>query len=274
MDPLTAAALLLLGFASSALGTLIGVGGGFMVVPVFLVAFPRFSPAEVTGISLAAVFLGSLSGVAAYARLRRIDYRLGLVFALGTVPGAAGGALLVRVVAREPFQVLFGVVLGLVGAYLAVRPSFRPPPSHGQPNRVLVDRSGQRFTYRVAEWKGLPLSLLIGVLSALLGVGGGVFQVPAMVAWLGVPPLVAAATSVFILAFTSASATVTHVLAGHLHALWPYFLLLAVGMIGGAQVGGRLARRASGTLVVRLLGAALGGVGLYLVLTGVGLLGR
>lgn len=273
MDFLTALFLVALGMVTGTLGTLVGVGGGFIVVPVFLFVFPRLSPTDITSISLAAIFLGSVSGLIAYARMRRIDYRSGLVFALGTVPGAVLGANLVRLVPREPFQVLFGSVLALVGVYLAIRPTFRPRPSEQGSNRNITDRYGQNFRYRVALGKGFLLSLGVGVMSSLLGVGGGVFQVPAMVAWLGVPPLIAAPTSVFILFFTSASATLTHAVAGHLNAIWPYFLLLAGGMVTGAQGAARIARGIASGVLVRLLGFALGGTGVYLLLAGLGLVG-
>ncbi|MDW8120453.1 MAG: sulfite exporter TauE/SafE family protein [Chloroflexota bacterium] len=273
MDTPTALALIGLGVLTGTLGTLIGVGGGFLVVPVFLLAFPRLSPTDITSISLAAIFLGSLSGLVAYARMRRIDYRSGLAFAMGTVPGAVLGANLVKLVPREPFQVLFGCVLGLVGIYLAIRPSVRPRPSTQGPNRVLTDRTGQTFTYRVEVGKGMLISLGVGVLSAILGVGGGVFLVPAMVAVMGVPPLIAAPTSVFILSFTSASATATHALAGHLDAHWPYVLLLAFGMITGAQVAARIARRIASVVLVRLLGLVLGSAGIYLLLLGLDIIG-
>ncbi|GBD11049.1 hypothetical protein HRbin23_00700 [bacterium HR23] len=273
MDWLTALFLIAFGVFTSTLGTLIGVGGGFIVVPVFLFLFPHLTPTDVTSISLAAIFLGSISGLVAYARLRRIDYRTGVAFAVGTIPGAVVGANLVKLVPREPFQVLFGSVLALVGIYLVFRPTFRPRPSPLGPNRTLTDRTGQTFAYRVTVWKGTLLSLGVGVLSSLLGVGGGVFQVPAMVAWLGVPALIAAPTSLFILVFTSASATLTHAVAGDLNAIWPYALLLALGMIGGAQVAGRLARRIASQALVRLLGLVLGGAGIYLLLVGLGVLG-
>lgn len=273
MEPSTALFLLALGVFTSTLGTLIGVGGGFIVVPVFLLAFPSLSPTDITSISLAAIFLGSLSGLVAYARMRRIDYRTGVAFAAGTVPGAVLGASLVKLVPREPFQVLFGSVLALVGIYLAMRPTFRPRRFAQDPNRNITDRFGQNFSYRVAVGRGVALSLAVGVLSSLLGIGGGVFQVPAMVAWLGMPPLIAAPTSVFILVFTSASATLTHALSGDLNALWPYFLLLAAGMIGGAQMAARLARRIASNLLVRLLGLTLSGAGIYLLLLGLGVLG-
>ncbi|MFN3973738.1 MAG: sulfite exporter TauE/SafE family protein [Dehalococcoidia bacterium] len=273
MDFLTALFLLGFGVFTGALGTLVGVGGGFLVVPVFLLLFRQLSPTDITTISLAAIFLGSISGLLAYARMKRIDYRSGVVFALGTVPGAVLGANLVRLVPRGPFQVLFGSVLALVGMYLVARPSLRPRPSRQGPNRHITDRYGQTFSYRVVLGWGLVISVGVGVLSSLLGIGGGVFQVPAMVAWLGVPPLIAAPTSVFILFFTSGSATLTHAVAGHLNAVWLYVIFLAGGMVLGAQGAARLARRIASGVLVRLLGFALGGTGVYLLLLGLGVVG-
>src|SRR5205823_13350244 len=87
--------LLAAAFIAGAYGTLIGGGGGFLLVPFLLVTRPDLTPASITTISLGAVLFNGLSGALAYARLGRIDYRSGLIFAAATVPAAAVGALLV-----------------------------------------------------------------------------------------------------------------------------------------------------------------------------------
>jgi len=86
---------LTLGFLVGALGTLIGAGGGFLLVPLLILAY-RLPPADAVGTSLALVFLNALSGTVAYLRQRRVDLSLGWKFAVATVPGAVGGAFLTR----------------------------------------------------------------------------------------------------------------------------------------------------------------------------------
>ncbi|MBP1740486.1 MAG: putative permease [Deltaproteobacteria bacterium] len=82
-----------LGFGVGAYGTLIGAGGGFVLMPLLLILYPKESPEILTSISLAVVFFNALSGSEAYGLMRRIDYRSGLMFAAATVPGAVVGAM-------------------------------------------------------------------------------------------------------------------------------------------------------------------------------------
>jgi uncharacterized membrane protein YfcA len=85
--------LIPLGFLLGAFGTLIGAGGGFVLVPVLLFLYPDEDPATITSISLAVVFFNALSGSLAYARQKRIDYRTGLAFAAAASRGRSRGRL-------------------------------------------------------------------------------------------------------------------------------------------------------------------------------------
>jgi len=89
------AVLFLTGIGIGALGTLIGAGGGWMIVPLLLFGY-HFSPQEAVGTSLAVVFLNALSGSLAYMVQRRVLYQMGIAFAIATIPGALVGALLVQ----------------------------------------------------------------------------------------------------------------------------------------------------------------------------------
>src|SRR4029078_12926308 len=94
-----------LGFAVGAYGALVGAGGGFVLVPALLIIYPDEDPSSITSISLAVVFLNALSGSAAYARLKRIDYHTGIIFAIASMPGAIGAAFLVAAVPRDLFDI-------------------------------------------------------------------------------------------------------------------------------------------------------------------------
>ena len=82
-----------LGLVIGAFGTLVGAGGGAVMVPVLLVLLPNETPANVTAISLAAVFFNAYSGTVSYMRMGRVDYRLGTLFTLASLPGAVCGYL-------------------------------------------------------------------------------------------------------------------------------------------------------------------------------------
>lgn len=252
-----------LGFAVAAFGTLVGAGGGFILVPILLFLHPDRGPEEITSISLLVVFMNALSGTGAYARQRRIDIRSGLWFALGTLPGAVGGALMVNAVPRDLFDAVFAFVLGALALYLlfkSVGSVIRAPVTGaGVSRRFIRDSEGNTYVYAFHLWRGVVLSLGVGLFSSLLGIGGGVIHVPIMTALLHFPVHIAVATSQFVLAFMAAEATIVHVFAGNLG--WDESLLeaglLGIGAIPGAQAGAWIGQRTRGSIISRVLAVSL-----------------
>src|SRR5262245_26642815 len=117
------AGLVLLGLSVGGYGTMIGAGGGFVLVPVLLLLYPSADPEFVTSVSLAVVFFNAASGTLAYVRQKRIDYLAANLFAVATIPGAIAGALLIGYVPRDVFDVVFAVLLLAIAAFLLLRPS-------------------------------------------------------------------------------------------------------------------------------------------------------
>src|SRR3954451_21527489 len=120
MDAATWAELGLLGLAVGTFGTLIGAGGGFLLVPILLLLYPDPPASTITAISLAVVFVNATSGSIAYARLGRIDYRTGVIFAVASAPGAVLGSLVTEQLPRGVFDIVFGAVLMVLAIYLLV----------------------------------------------------------------------------------------------------------------------------------------------------------
>ncbi len=267
--------LIPLGFAVGAYGTLVGAGGGFVLVPVLLIIYPGEKPASITSISLGVVFFNAVSGSLAYARQHRIDYRSGLLFAAAGLPGAIGGAFLVNAVPRRLFDGMFGVVLLSIALYTlwsVGRPQQLRVPLRGRGviRRVMPGTEpGESYQYAYKAWQGVAMMSLIGFMSSLLGIGGGVISVPMMITVLRFPVHVAVATSQFILAFMAGQGSAVHLLNGDLQGSNILrALLIAAGAIPGAQVGALLSRRLHGPVVARLLVVALVIVGGRLLVTG------
>ena len=255
----TALLLVLLGVAVGAFGTLVGAGGGFVLTPVLLILYPHDSAQTLTAISLVVVFFNALSGSVAYFRLRRIDFRSGIPFALATIPGAIGGALLVSVVSRHLFDLVIAATIGGLAAWLALGGGRREHAPAGGTPRVLTDSSGHTYRYSVRAWRGVAYSTAVGFFSSFLGIGGGIFHVPLLIRGLGFPTHIATATSHFILAIMGGSASITHLLAGsfsHGHGLHRA-VALSIGVVGGAQIGAFASTKMSGRLIQWLLVAAL-----------------
>ena len=270
---LAAAGFVALGFGIGTVGTLIGAGGGFILLPVLALLSPQEPTGTLTATSLAVVAANATSGAIAYGRQRRIDLRSGIAFAIATLPGSIAGALLARSVPRGAFDAAFALVLLALAAVLVRTRTEQGPAAPegrvwGRVPRVLVDASGIVHRYSVELPLGIAMSFVIGFASSLLGIGGGFIHVPALIAILGFPVHIATATSQFVLAIMAIIGTVTHVVAGDLSDGWPRALYLAIGAVAGAQLGARLSTRVRGRVIVRLLAIALVAVALRLAAQG------
>jgi uncharacterized membrane protein YfcA len=267
---LTDLLLIPLGMAVGAFGTLVGAGGGFILVPVLLLLYPHQDPKTLTATSLLVVSLNAVSGSFAYARQKRIDYLSGRWFALATLPGAIGGAVVVGYIPRRQFDALFAIIVIVVALFLLFRSRrtglVDPVRGRWAVRRRMVDSKGDAFAYAFNMPKGLALSAATGFMSSLLGIGGGIIHVPAMTMLLHFPVHIAVATSQFVLGIMAGQGVATHVLTGGIQ--WDVWLarglLVSVGAVPGAQVGARLARRAEGTTILRVLAGALLLVGVRL----------
>ena len=257
-------ALIVLGFLIGAYGTIIGVGGGFILVPVLLSIYPDESPEIITSISLAVVLFNSLSGSLAYGRLKRIDYRAGLIFSVATVPGAILGSLTTSWFPRDTFEFIFGVLTLVVSIMLVLSPTARKPLSITVENQIPQNAElGSQIVTR--HWlMGTIFSTFLGYVSNLMGVGAGFLFVPALVYFLRFPVQTATATSQFILAITAFSGTVTHIVGGHFHHGIRRTIALAIGVIIGAQVGALFSGRLKDQWIILSLALALALVGIKL----------
>lgn len=245
-----------LGLLVGAYGTLVGAGGGSVLVPALLILLPGETPATVTAISLAVVFFNAYSGTISYMRMGRVNYRAGVLFTLAGLPGAVLGTLLVHEMPRSLFDPIFGVLLVAIGGLLVANPlgSREKDAEH-----LVQDISERRMLL------GSVGSAYIGVLSSLLGIGGGIIHVPFLIRGLQMPPHTATATSHFVLTFLALTATITHVVLGEFERGMAETMYLAVGVMMGAPLGAALSARLHGSLIVRLLALALCLVGLRLL---------
>ncbi len=259
-----------LGAAVGAYGTLIGAGGGFVLMPILLMLHPEASPDQLTAISLAVVFFNALSGSESYAFMKRIDYKSGLIFALATIPGAIIGALNTSGVNRHLFNGIFALLLIVAAIFLSWRPHVAPrSETHvHSPHawRIIETADGERHYYNFNPLVGIGISLVVGYLSSFLGIGGGIIHVPALVYFLDFPVHIATATSHFVLAIMALTGTLVHIWDGSLHKGVEQTLCLAIGVLLGAPVGAQLSSRLHGPWIIRGLALALGVVGIRIAI--------
>jgi uncharacterized membrane protein YfcA len=263
--------LVTLGIAVGCYGTLIGAGGGFVLMPVLLLLYPDQSANLLTCISLAVVFFNALSGSGAYALMKRIDYRSGSIFAAATIPGAILGALHTSYVPRRLFDFIFAVLLLAAAVFLVWRPNktnIKQKSNSSIRHRVarrLVDAHGTQYKYDFNWVLGMAISLIVGYVSSFLGIGGGIIHVPALSYFLNFPVHIATATSHFILAIMALTGTIVHILMGTFAHGVHRTIALAIGVILGAQIGARLSDKVHGRLIIQALAIALGIVGIRIL---------
>ncbi len=258
-----------IGLFIGAFGTLIGVAGGFLLVPILLFLYPEETPATITSITLTVAFFNALSGSIAYGRMKRIDYRSGLLFSTVAVPGAIVGAYVIDLLNRGVFQYIFGSLLLVVSAYLVLRPERKISASSGlkwQVSRDITDGQNNNYKYSYNLLAGMTIASFVGVIAGLLGIGGGIIHVPAMTQILYFPVHIATATSHFVVAISTLAAIITHIVAGTYTGDIGRVAVLSAGAVIGAQFGARLSQKVKASLIVRLLAIGLAVVALRLLI--------
>jgi uncharacterized membrane protein YfcA len=255
-------------------GTLIGAGGGFIIVPVLLLVL-KWPHQQAVATSLMVVTANATSGTLSYARQKRVDFRTGIRFAAATLPGAIIGSFVVVLISGQVFNDIFGVLLIAISIFLMIRPENprsegakleRPPGLRGWgwTVRHLVDSRGEEYDYGFSLPLGIILSFFVGFLSSILGIGGGIIHVPALITLFDFPAHIATATSHFILAISAGTGTVTQLFLGNVQ-IAPG-LEMAAGALVGAQIGAAISHRVQGRWIVRGLAAALTLVGVRLII--------
>ena len=242
--------LVIIGLGAGTVGSMLGVGGGIMMVPAL--SYLGITPTQIASTSLFAVSSTSVSSTVEYSRQRRIDYKLGVLMAAVAVPGAIIGAVLSGNLGLDQFRLYFGILLVLAGIYILYK------------NSILKENVKPKMPARYRYLAVSSASLVAGIISSLFGVGGGVIFVPVMLLVLGIGMHRAAATSQLILMITSIAGVLTHVALGHPDYL--FAIALSAGAFAGAQIGARKSKSAKDLLLQKILGGVLIVVGARMML--------
>ena len=261
--------LIPLGLVIATYGTLIGAGGGILIVPALLLLYPYESANIIASISLAVIFFNAVSGTLAYGHMHRIDYHAGLLFAGVAVPAGFLGAYVTSFFSRQIFELAFAALVLSLAAFIFLRPTAKHHDYRATSRETihrLTDFKGNNFEYSFSNRRGVLLSFGIGLVSSMLGIGGGPFYVTMLVYPLHFPLHVATATTQFMLVIISLSWSAAHFIAsGFEHGLFRT-LFLGAGVLIGAQIGARLSQRVAGTIISRIMAGGLLVIGIRLVL--------
>ncbi|MEL6532833.1 MAG: sulfite exporter TauE/SafE family protein, partial [Pseudomonadota bacterium] len=255
-------AFLLLGLGGlvGVLSGMFGVGGGFLMTPLlFFIGIP---PAVAVATEANQIVASSFSGVLAHLRRKTVDFKMGGVLTIGGVIGAAIGvqifALLtalgqVDLLVRLCYVVFLGVIGGLMffESLRAIRraraAAGAPPIALPKRKRGLVDSLPFKTRFRtsglyISVIPPLTVGFFVGILAAIMGVGGGFIMVPAMIYLLGMPTKVVVGTSLLQIIFVTGFATLMHATTNFTVDMVLAVLLLLGGVVG-AQIGTTLGVR-------------------------------
>jgi uncharacterized membrane protein YfcA len=258
-----------LGIAVATYGTLIGAGGGILIVPALLLLYPYESANTIASIALAVIFFNAVSGTIAYGHMHRIDYRAGLLFAAAAIPAGFLGAYATSFLSRRVFDLVFSVVVLALATFIFLRPLSRATHHEATTHETihrLIDFKGNNFIYAFSNRRGVLFSFGIGLIGSMLGIGGGPFYVAMLVYPLHFPLHVATATTQFMLMIISLCWSSAHLIAGGFQHGLLRTLFLGVGVLIGAQIGARLSQRVAGTLISRIMAGGLLLIGVRLVI--------
>ena len=216
---------------AGAVGSMLGIGGGIILVPVFI-ALLGIDAQVARSASLVAVCVTSLAGSLVYLKEGVVDIERGATLQLPTVAGAIIGAVVGSAIDPIVMQLLFALLVLAIGFKMFAKDVKSTPPT-------------QRDI-------GLSIAgcILGGFVSSLLGVGGGVFFVPILALLIGLPQRTAAATSTFLIGLTAATSAIIYFRQGQMDL--DVSIPAALGILLGAQLGARISGKVSDLFLRRM----------------------
>lgn len=255
------------GFMAGLIGSLLGVGGGILMVPIMTLALGL--PMQVAvGSSLISIVINACTATSVYIRSHLTNLKLGLLLATTLIPGAFIGGMLASLFSSPVLSVMFGILL-LYVAYTLIpkKPRKKTAPASVEPIKPVKEREhashawldgcyhdpavNEEFNYQVHRpGIGMLTGFFSGIISSLLGVGGGVINVPVMNLLMKVPVKAAIATSALLLCITTMTGSLIYAHNGYIH---PYIVApLIPGIYVGARLGATFAHRVRSAVLIRI----------------------
>jgi uncharacterized membrane protein YfcA len=268
------ALLILIGFMAGTIGSLVGLGGGIIIVPALLflgaTAFlPEVSPQVAVGTSLVVIIFNGLSSTLSYMKHKAVDYKSGFLFFLGSGPGAIVGAWVNNLLNAAHFSLYFGMFLIFSSFLLMLQGRFanKTKRKNFKVTRTYITNEGETVIYGYHPVLAIVISFIVGFFGGLFGIGGGSLMVPAMILLFLFPPHVAVATTMFIIFLSSLVSSSTHIILGNVQ--WFFALALVPGVWFGAKTGAFINRKLKGKTIIVILRVVLILLGIRLIYQGI-----
>jgi uncharacterized membrane protein YfcA len=263
------------------IGSLVGLGGGVLVVPLLTLAF-AVAPEIAVGVSIVSVIATSSGAAAAYVRDHITNLRVGMFLEIATTIGAIVGAFLAVLIAPGWLFIVFGLVLVVSALPLIVKIGEEIPvgvTNDTWARRLSLassypdEKLGREIDYQVTRVpQGFGLMVVAGLISGLLGIGSGTFKVLAMDTAMRLPMKVSTTTSNFMIGVTAAASAGIYFQRGDINPL--YAAPVALGVLLGATLGARLLARFSNSALRKLFVPILLAIAIEMLIRGAGYLMR
>ncbi|MFD1361477.1 sulfite exporter TauE/SafE family protein [Lentibacillus salinarum] len=240
-------------------GSLVGLGGGVILIPSMLFmhhysdAFAWATPQVIVGLSLIAMVFTASSSTVSYYRNGRIHVKIGLLFLTGSIPGGIIGSWLNQFVNTDHFSLYFGLLMIVLSFLFLLKRDKR-------------EDNEQEKQQKIPLVSVIIISLIVGIISGLFGIGGGAIIVPAMVFLFGLSIHTAAATSMFVILFISIISAGTHIALGHV--AWEYVIFFIIGAWVGGTLGAKVNQLIKSNVLEWVLRLLLIIVGIRLIIEG------
>lgn len=269
---LTMILLVLIGLLSAVLGSLVGIGGGIIIVPtlVYLGVNHHLLHGITTqiaiGTSSVILIVTGLSSSIGYLKTKQVDIKNGSIFLFGLLPGSLIGSFLSRYLTLNSFNLYFGIFMICVSILLMIRYKIKPFKIFDKEKyrKTYIDAKGMTYHYSVPPMFAFFATLFIGVLTGLFGIGGGALMTPLMLIVFRFPPHVAVGTSMMMIFFSSVMSSIGHIIQGHV--AWLYSIILIISSYIGAQIGVKINHSIKSETVVLLLRTVMLIMGVYLII--------
>ncbi|MBH5318955.1 sulfite exporter TauE/SafE family protein [Paenibacillus sp. GSMTC-2017] len=264
--------LVLIGVVAAMFGSIVGLGGGIIIVPAVLFIAPSLigepvDHATAVGISLTVLIITALASTLTYAKRKIVDFRTAMLFFITSGPAAIIGSAVTGYLKAGTFQLAFGIFMLLMAGLLIARDYMKPFTKEWPVVRSITDATGQTHTYSYGIVPALVIGFGVGLISGLFGIGGGSLFVPLMVLLFRFPPHIATATSMFVIFLSAILGSGMHVALGEIN--WLLVLALAPGAWIGGKLGAWIALRMSGKWLLWLLRVTLLLLAAQLIIEGI-----
>jgi uncharacterized membrane protein YfcA len=258
MGPIDIIIYISIGLAAATSGALMGVGGGYLMVPIFI--FMGFTEDYAPVLSLFVIIFVAVSASLKYGNKKLINYRLVLLYAPFSILGTILGVQLLHIVSNFIFKIVFSGLIIFIGIRLILK---KNENDNGFSNSIIQNNvlRQRKSYYWIILW-----GFLTGVAASFIGIGGGLIAVPVLSLFFLETIHVAIATSLFIMIFTASFATLQNFFLGYLDGnLALIGLIIAIGAIIGSQIGSYVQVHLKGRSLKLIFGCFMIGIAIPLL---------